>query len=714
MTVVPATISSEIVIKVDDLPPQVLEKIKSALTFENEERTKAATLRLHGWWDLPKTIAMWREEHRRSGDHVICLPRGFASQLTAGLTAVGASVQWDDRRTSALATPGYFVPFALYDDQVPFVASLMAAEQGIGFAPTGAGKTTCLLALMAYAQQRAIVITDKEYLVEQWRERAAQFLGLSLDFDDDHSVGKIGKGVWEERELTIALRQTLFSRLWETKATDWFSRVGVTILDESHHAGTAETLQEVVRDIPSRMLFGVSATPARTETQGKIISSLIGPIVAEISRDALYKSGRLMRPSLRIVSTDFKADFWPDHDSKLDGACQMPGCKKASRHSHRNNYTSVLKKLVESKERNDLIAEQIASERGHVHLVPSRRIKHLDAIRKAIERAGWDGPIFMLRGEENARGESQEIARQIAEAHEAVVLSTVADEGLDIPPIDRIHMVFPGRQAAATIQVIGRCERISEGKADAVVIEYHDPGCEVFNEQHGERMRTYRMQGMRKDNQELSKETIDFHAVVSRNEACYRCSCGAKWMCPHDDLQRQDGDLVECPECITRRPLKVLSTNGHVIDSFKGHHWFLSNFSDSTIQIDGIWYPTVEHAFQAQKTEDKNVRSMIASMPTPSQAKKAGGPSGIVRLRPGWDDMRNEVMRRCLKQKFAPGSELARRLLDTGDVELIEGNHWGDMYWGVYDGRGHNHLGRLLMEIRSSLREQETRAASAA
>jgi ribA/ribD-fused uncharacterized protein len=140
------------------------------------------------------------------------------------------------------------------------------------------------------------------------------------------------------------------------------------------------------------------------------------------------------------------------------------------------------------------------------------------------------------------------------------------------------------------------------------------------------------------------------------------------------------------------------------ITYFTGEHRFLSNFWPARI-IDnfGIVYPTVEHAYQAAKTLDQVTRERIARQPSPGAAKRAGRD---VELRLYWDTIRLDVMWNLLLQKFAPGTELARMLLETGHAELVEGNHWGDTYWGVCDGRGKNHLGRLLMAVRSDLRER--------
>lgn len=139
------------------------------------------------------------------------------------------------------------------------------------------------------------------------------------------------------------------------------------------------------------------------------------------------------------------------------------------------------------------------------------------------------------------------------------------------------------------------------------------------------------------------------------------------------------------------------------IDRFAGDYRFLSNFYPSPIEIDvdgPTTVATVEHAYQALKTTDRVQRRTIALAPKPGEAKRRGRRCAI---RPGWDDLKLGVMRALLEQKFAPGSEFAKALIATGDRELIEGNYWGDRYWGVCDGEGENHLGRLLMEIRAAL-----------
>tara|TARA_Y100000034_G_C6567824_1_gene245972 strand:- start:117 stop:422 length:306 start_codon:yes stop_codon:yes gene_type:complete len=75
-----------------------------------------------------------------------------------------------------------------------------------------------------------------------------------------------------------------------------------------------------------------------------------------------------------------------------------------------------------------------------------------------------------------------------------------------------------------------------------------------------------------------------------------------------------------------------------------------------------------------------------------------------VRLRSDWHEVRLSIMKEIVHAKFTQNEDLRERLLDTGDNELIEGNTWGDSFWGVCRGKGQNHLGNILMAIREKLR----------
>lgn len=135
------------------------------------------------------------------------------------------------------------------------------------------------------------------------------------------------------------------------------------------------------------------------------------------------------------------------------------------------------------------------------------------------------------------------------------------------------------------------------------------------------------------------------------------------------------------------------------IESFQGEHRFLSNFwpiDPATLH----GYPTVEHFYQAMKSNDPATREMVKKASTPGQAKRAGRK---VKIHPRFEALKLQIMEYAVDRKFRFNPDLRDRLIATGDSEIIEGNHWGDTFWGVCNGTGQNHLGRILMKVRHRL-----------
>ena len=141
-----------------------------------------------------------------------------------------------------------------------------------------------------------------------------------------------------------------------------------------------------------------------------------------------------------------------------------------------------------------------------------------------------------------------------------------------------------------------------------------------------------------------------------------------------------------------------------MIKSFSGKNGFLSNFYASVIEMDGMLYPSVEHAYQAAKTKNLDERITIQQANGASEAKRLGRK---VSLRYDWNNIRYSIMLELVRKKFKSDNSLRHRLKNTGSSKLIEGNNWRDTYWGVYKGTGKNYLGRILMQVRVEIREEE-------
>ena len=137
-----------------------------------------------------------------------------------------------------------------------------------------------------------------------------------------------------------------------------------------------------------------------------------------------------------------------------------------------------------------------------------------------------------------------------------------------------------------------------------------------------------------------------------------------------------------------------------IIDNFSGEHNFLSNFYASEFEFEGIEWQTVEHMYQAYKTTNKIQFAAIVGAATPGKAKRLGRTAV---LRDNWEDLKDSVMHQAVTAKFTQNRDLMEKLIDTWPNKLVEGNTWGDRYWGVYKGEGKNMLGITLEAVRSDI-----------
>ena len=141
--------------------------------------------------------------------------------------------------------------------------------------------------------------------------------------------------------------------------------------------------------------------------------------------------------------------------------------------------------------------------------------------------------------------------------------------------------------------------------------------------------------------------------------------------------------------------------NDHEIKGFRRDYSFLSNFHPCPIRGRDHVYPSSENAFQAAKAPRDKQEQFVHV--TAAESKKLGRTFNIDRA--AWDAAKDNVMLQVLRRKFLPGSDLAAKLVATGNRYLEETNVWKDEYWGVYEGRGQNKLGKLLMQVRGELRD---------
>lgn len=136
---------------------------------------------------------------------------------------------------------------------------------------------------------------------------------------------------------------------------------------------------------------------------------------------------------------------------------------------------------------------------------------------------------------------------------------------------------------------------------------------------------------------------------------------------------------------------------------FRGENRIYSNMYRRIFYIENKLYICVENWYQANKTLDPDIYETIRTSSTGIIAKNRGN---IIELRPDWgdDDVKLPIMYKGVFNKFNQNEDLKKRLLATDNCLIVEGNYWGDTYWGVCNGKGKNHLGEIIMQVREDLR----------
>lgn len=245
------------------------------------------------------------------------------------------------------------------------------------------------------------------------------------------------------------------------------ARFGCVIVDEAHHA-PASTFQAVLGRMPARHRFGLTATPEREDGLTPLLSFTLGERLFEVAYRDLVAAGYLSAPEVRPVYTRFGFDY-----------------------SGPDDHHACMAALIDDADRNDLVAEIAAREAagGHSVLVLSDRVEHCRRLAHLITLRGVEAEVLVGAVKKPDRRRILDDLR--AGRLRVVVASTLADEGLDVPRLDRIVLAFPGRTRGRTAQRIGRLMRPHPDKRGAVLFDLVDAAVPPLLRQFHARRRIY-------------------------------------------------------------------------------------------------------------------------------------------------------------------------------------------------------------------------------
>lgn len=424
------------------VPRELRRRFEADLTLPNPAFVAAQR---QGRWTghLVPTVTLYRLE----GEEII-LPRGYIPKAAALLRKAGVQVAFADRRLTlppvSLRFSGTLLPY----QERAVEAGLRSS--GILVAPPGSGKTVMGLAIAAKLGQPALWLAHTKELAAQAVERARTFLGIE--------AGIIGDGQWQPRDLlTVGLVQTLVRR-WD--ATLQLARqVGLVIVDEAHHV-PAVTFLDVVGVFPAARRLGLTATPHRQDGLWPFAEATIGPVLHRVTTADLERAGRLVRPKLVWVPTDFEAGFWGDWHALMDA-------------------------LVSDDRRNQLVVNLVAQEAkaGHSCLVLSERVAHCEALADMLRNILGAQAVAVLTGSVPKKDRIRAVEGLRSGSVRVLLATKLADEGLDLPALDRLFVVTPRRAATKVLQQVGRVMRPAPGKGTPIIFDLRDERVGVLEAQ---------------------------------------------------------------------------------------------------------------------------------------------------------------------------------------------------------------------------------------
>lgn len=452
-----ATVDSMIRFRGQDCPPKALERLRKDLAFINPEYVTRNRLSLY-LGDTPQLIECLAED--KTG--IVEIPRGAAGLLKQRLRECSANVTFEDGRVEHPPVAFGGAPeLRPYQEQA--VQAMQRGTQGVVVMPCGGGKTIAGLGAVARIKQPTLVIVHTRDLLEQWT--------ATIQRDLQVAPGVIAEGEINPAVITVATVQTLV-RLEPGRFDEITRGFGCVILDEAHHC-PASTFQSVVSRFPAKHRFGLTATPERADGLTPLIGVTFGPCLFEISYAELVAGGWLNAPVVREVRTAFSFDWQGPEDL------------------HR-----LMDALADDADRNRLIVDLTVAEAraGHTVLVLSERVEHCRLLAENIRTQCVCAEALVGTLPKDKR---RAVLDDFRDGRlPVVVATTLADEGLDVPRLDRVILAWPGRAKGRATQRLGRLMRPCPGKGQAVLIDLVDAGVPVLKRRHAERRKVYASLGL--------------------------------------------------------------------------------------------------------------------------------------------------------------------------------------------------------------------------
>lgn len=423
----------QIYIKKLKLLPNEITYLKRLASFTNPEFYEKQRLRLP-IYKTPRIISCFEEDER-----FLILPRGCIERIKEICEKSNVKLMIKDTREEGTKTDYEFIG-KLNKKQEKVKNELLQHETGVLCATTGFGKTVIGAKIISELKTNALVIVNRNNLLEQWKERLSYFLGI-----DKKEIGQLGSGKEKlNGKLDIASFQSLFKK---DNFEELIKGYGLVIVDECHHVA-AFSFENVLKQIKAKYVYGLTATPTRKDGWHKIIYMQCGDIRARVSNREL-KQNREMEHKVIVKKTNYK--YIPTEEKD------------------KIQISEILNDMCQNVFRNSMIIEDIKKSilEGRIPIVLTERIEHLKILKEALE--DLNVPVVIYKGNMGKKKtkEIQDLLREADEKHKPrIILATSSSigEGFDDNRLDTLFLTMPVSWKGRIIQYVGRLHREHEDK----------------------------------------------------------------------------------------------------------------------------------------------------------------------------------------------------------------------------------------------------------
>ena len=438
-----------------NLNPLLVHFLRENLNFFNAEYAVKKKLGI-STYQTEKYFKLISEE----GEYIF-IPRGFINQLIEFCQKNEIPFVLNDERKLKPETV-FKSKITLYDYQKTTLQEIQDKDYGVIVAPPGSGKTIIGLELIAKKSQPALILVHRAQLFEQWVERIQSFLGINKTEigQISGSKKKIGK------QITVAMMQTLIKSKDMQEISDKF---GTIIIDECHHI-PAKTFRELIVNFNPYYLYGLTATPKRKYNDEKLIYYYIGEIISEMNPNKNLNIVTPINTSLIIQETNLSVPF----DFKTD------------------TFEVLSKILVYDSSRNLMIIEDILKQikEGRKILLLTERKEHVEVLNLYLKN---QCEVITLTGDDSMTKRKIKLD-QIHMGHFNIIVATgqLFGEGIDLPSLDCLFLVYPFSFEGKLTQYIGRIQR---SKNHQIIYDYRDSQITFFEKLFKRRCTYYRKKG---------------------------------------------------------------------------------------------------------------------------------------------------------------------------------------------------------------------------